>query len=560
MNAFVFRIPKFFLAVILPLAALGLQYFLRPDFSSFDWLFFCLAVALSAWRGGWLAGFIATLVSACLGLFFFNIPSWANPEGGWQSVLTTIVFIGVGLLISSLFERLRSAREAAAKALQQNNTAIAALSEKERKISEINERLLSFDRLKSRFLVNFSHGLRTPLTLILGYAQQALAVQSEGPVRTSLQGVQRNAWILLEQVNNLLEATKLEGGDVVPIYNEVDLAKIIHRATVHFDAVARNKNCDFTIEVPPSAVVQTDAEMVQRILTVILSNAFKFTPVGGKVRCTLRAPNERASTERDRSITFEVADSGPGIPESYAEIIFDHYIEGDESWAQQLTGAGLGLMIAKEFAKLLGGKIKVGRAPEGGALLTVDIPVYAPPGVSVGRVSADFFQEPTLPVAAALSRHYESQTAAMPDNSRPGAKKPVVLVVDDSIEMVEYLVRSFSADFQVVTALDGLEGLAKAKSVHPDLIVCDMMMPVMNGEQMFHELKAIPELDSVPFIFLTAKADENVIVRMLREGAQDYLVKPFSHGQLRAKALNLIHAHALMNRRAAAAPAPDLSQ
>jgi len=87
-----------------------------------------------------------------------------------------------------------------------------------------------------------------------------------------------------------------------------------------------------------------------------------------------------------------------------------------------------------------------------------------------------------------------------------------------------------------------------------------MMMPVMNGEQMFHELKAIPELDSVPFIFLTAKADENVIVRMLREGAQDYLVKPFSHGQLRAKALNLIHAHALMNRRAAAAPAPDLSQ
>jgi len=402
-------------------------------------------------------------------------------------------------------------------------------------LSEVYTKLKEFDELKTQFFANVSHELRTPLALILGPTDRMLASDDlSDDLRQTLSTVNGNARLLLKHVNDLLDVSKLESGKMTAEYADVDLSRLTALTAAHFDALAQEREVAYSVDVPPSLAAQVDPQKLQQVLVNLLSNAFKFTPPGGTVRCLLQAAPPDATPARFR---LTVQDSGPGVPPELREAIFERFQQGEGGANRRFGGTGLGLAIAKEFVELQGGTITVADAPGGGALFTVELPLQAPEGARVGPAPAD------LQAAAAESARgatEELRAHSGPDAASEDTGLPLVLVVEDNPEMNRFLSGALSDRFRTVTAHDGEEGLRKALELRPDLILSDVMMPGMSGDQMVRAARTHQELDAVPIVMLTAKADDELRVRLLREGAQDYVMKPCSTEELRARVHNLV--------------------
>jgi PAS domain S-box-containing protein len=400
---------------------------------------------------------------------------------------------------------------------------------------QLAQRTQALDELKTRFFASISHEFRTPLALILGPTEQLLqAPDTAAAVRRDLAVVQRNARTLLGLVDNLLDLAKLEAGRMTAAYAEADLAELARLVAGHFEVLCEDQRIAFAVEAPPRLPAQLDPEQIRRVLLNLLSNAFKFTPPGGRVRLVLREAQGRARVE--------VADSGPGIPADQREAVFERFGPAAATEPRRHAGTGLGLAIVRDLVQLHGGTISIADAPEGGALIAVELPRAAPPGVAVRPAD-----EQVYPPALARPLGALPALPALPAEAAPVAAAgagPLVLVVEDNPEMSRFIARSLSERYRVVTAADGEAGLARAAALRPDLILCDLMMPELGGEQMVLEVRRRPELDATPIVVLSARADDEVRVRLLREGAQDYLTKPFSVEELRARVGNLV-AHKL---------------
>ena len=390
------------------------------------------------------------------------------------------------------------------------------------------------ERLKTRLFANVSHELRTPLALIVGPAEKLLASGLAGEVRRNVEVIARNARTLVKHVNDLLDVTKLEAGKMTLEPVRVDVAHLVRVVASHFEALAAERSIDYGIDVPPALVAAADVEKLQRVLFNLLSNAFKFTPPGGSVRCAL-APERGEGAALDEGFRLEVADSGPGIPLPRREAVFARFVRGDDEAARRVGGTGLGLAIAKEFVELHGGRIEVGDAPEGGALFTVHVPPRAlagsvegpatDAGAAYGKGVVEELRSPPAPVFA-------------PEDG--GARRPRVLVVEDNPDMTRFVGETLAAEFEIATAPDGEAGLAEALARPPDAIVTDLMMPRMSGDQLVRAVRAHRELDAVPMLVITARSDDALRVQLLREGAQDYVMKPFVAEEVRARVGNLV--------------------
>jgi signal transduction histidine kinase len=226
-----------------------------------------------------------------------------------------------------------------------------------------------------------------------------------------------------------------------------------------------------------------------------------------------------------------VADSGPGVPADLRQSVFERFFQAEDSGTRRFGGTGLGLAIAKEFVDLHGGSIRADQAPEGGALFAVEIPRRAPPGAAVRSAT----MERALPLPVLETAHDQPSVTTSAEDDR----RPLVLVVEDNPEMRRYVCETL-VGHRVAAAADGQEGLEKALRLAPDLIVTDVMMPRASGVDMMRAIRQWPELDAVPILILTARADEDLRVEVLRSGAQDFIVKPFSPEELRARAGNLV--------------------
>ena len=384
--------------------------------------------------------------------------------------------------------------------------------------------------LETQLFANVSHELRTPLALILGPTERLLAGQGlTAPQRADLEVVARNARSLLKHVGDLLDVAKSEAGKLAPSYCETDVADLVRATTAHFDGFAADRRIEYTIDASPTLPAEVDTGKLQRALLNLLSNAIKFTPVGGRVRCTARATPEG-------QLVIEVADSGPGVPKAQRDAIFERFRQIETGATRRFGGTGLGLAIAKDFIELQRGRVKIGDAPEGGALFQVELPANAPPGSLV--ISPD---DSAVMLRAMVRETLDSLREppdAPPASSRTGL--PLVLVVEDNADMNRFIARTLSAEFRVASAPDGAKGLELAIALEPDLIVSDVMMPGLSGDALVREVRARSELDSVPIILLTARTDDALRVRLLREGAQDYLTKPFFAEELSARVRNLI--------------------
>jgi PAS domain S-box-containing protein len=399
-----------------------------------------------------------------------------------------------------------------------------------RETAHLLEKTKELDDLKTRFFASVSHELRTPLTLILGPIERMLSSpETTDAERHDLTVVARNARTLLEHVNDLLDVSKLEIGHMSVEYTNTNVCRLVRFVAAHFEGIATDKAIHFAVDVPLEAVVaQIDADKVRRVVLNVLSNAFKFTPAAGRVRISLRHDHT--------SFRIDVADSGPGIPPEMRQLVFEPFRQLEAGPTRRFGGTGLGLAIAREFVTMHGGTIRADDAPEGGALVVVELPLFAPMGVPVrtdrGREvdSGEEVQQVVrglrdLPPARA---------------GRVGQRGALVLVVEDNAEMNFFISEHLALDHRVETAYDGKEGLRKTLALRPDLVLTDIMMPEMDGEQLVRAIREHSELDHMPVVLLSAKADEALRVRLLRAGAQDYVNKPFVMAELHARIDNLI--------------------
>lgn len=396
---------------------------------------------------------------------------------------------------------------------------IAAQKEAE-EAKRLYQKSKELDELKTRFFANVSHEFRTPLSLILGPVDQSLRdANTPESIRRNLIIIARNARTLLGYVNNLLDVAKLDAGRMKAEAAAVDMVQLVWFVGSHFEALAAENKLVLDIETPTRLVATIDAEKVQRILLNLLSNAFKFTPARGRVRLTLKGTPSH--------VHIEVADSGPGIPENRRDKIFERFASADPG------ATGLGLSIAREFTLLHDGTINISDAPEGGALFVVMLP---------RNVQPDTARQLDAPKKLNLNGDYEQPRQAIeePAKRRPRSTDPIVLVVEDNTSMNAFIADCLRDQYRVEVAFDGADGLQKALALVPDAILCDMMMPNMTGEEFVREVRRNPALDSTPIVVLTAKHDDEVHVQLLRDGAQDYLTKPFGIEELRIRVGNLI--------------------
>lgn len=382
------------------------------------------------------------------------------------------------------------------------------------------------DQLKTEFFANISHELRTPLALILGPIQKRIA--AEGEQAHDLQMVERNARLLLRHVNDLLDLSKLDAGRMQLAYVDVDLAQVSRLVASNFESLAHDRGIELVIDAASAVWAQVDSQKFERILLNLLSNAIKFTPSGGRVQLTLGRAGGRA--------LINVEDSGPGIPVQQREVIFERFRQADGGASRKFGGTGLGLSIVKEFVSLHGGSVSVTDSPAaGGSLFRVELPLFAPAGTPVTPHTDELDAEAVKQVVEELAplNRPQHELKVVP-------LAPSILLIEDNPDMNAFLAELLSTKYRVFSAFDGQLGTDKALALHPDLILCDVMMPRKSGDQVVKELRSRPEFDETPIILLTAKADEELRVRLLREGAQDYLQKPCDPAEVLARVDRLI--------------------
>src|SRR3990167_7825142 len=410
----------------------------------------------------------------------------------------------------------------------------AEIARKNEELQKLLDKIRHLDELKSDFFANISHELRTPLALILGPTESILAnwVNLTELQRRDLGVIHRNAATLLKHVNDLLDLAKLDAGKMPVNYARVDLARPVRTIAAHFDALAQQRSLSYVITTPDTLEAEVDPEKFDCILLNLLSNAFKFTPVGGRIRCAL----ELSGNDR---LLLSVQDSGSGVTPEMRATIFDRFRQAQGGTTREFGGTGLGLAIVKDFVDLHGGTIVTLDAPGGGALFQVEIPLCAPQGTYVRYAAAPLAPgEDGVVVNCAIE---ELQRIADDASAQPRSPdRPLVLVAEDNAEMQRFIAEVLGGEYRVVAAADGAEALERALAEPPDLVVTDLMMPKLGGDRLVGEMRACPSLLHVPVLVLSAKADEALRLKLLSESVQDYVTKPFSPHELRARVRNLV--------------------
>jgi signal transduction histidine kinase len=449
---------------------------------------------------------------------------------GWLRAITAAASVLTALMLPPLVPQAIALAQAARTA----HTRGIALETAYKDLDTLYQQQQELDRTKTHFFASVSHELRTPLTLIIGPVDRLLDSPELPPAqRHDLEIVRRNAEVLLGNVNDLLDIARSEAGKLTLRPEPTDLAAIVRGVADHFAAAAEHQGLQFQVDMPPSLPAIVDASQIERVLLNLLSNAFKFTPPGGRVHVILQ-PLEPGKGGDGGMICLSVGDSGPGVPAGERERVFERFYQSEATTTRRIGGTGLGLAIVRDIVDLHRGAVSVQDAPEGGALFVVSLPWVRP--------SADAHLAASTSGGTAWQvRHHVSRMALPQAVIGPMADgQGRVLVVEDNAELSQFLAENLQDEFAVDQAYDGVEGVQMALDHPYDLILTDLMMPRLDGEQLIETLRQHPRLDSVPIIVLTAKVEEDIRARLLREGAQDYLIKPFNVEELTVRVRQVV--------------------
>ncbi|MEP2668076.1 MAG: ATP-binding protein [Cyclobacteriaceae bacterium] len=395
------------------------------------------------------------------------------------------------------------------------------------------EKAKEVDRLKTSFFTNISHEFRTPLTLIKGPVQNLMEEFAENPkVKERLKLIERNSDLLLKLINQLLDLAKLESGSLKIEKSEANISTFIGAISYSFLSMAHNKNIELKLDLPPeSSNAIFDKDKLETILINLINNAIKFTPEGGFVTV-------KAIVEKSR-LLVTVKDNGIGIPKVHHEAIFQRFHQVND--AHKEVGTGIGLSLVKELAELMGGAIYVESEGGSGSEFKLVLPI------EFGETVTDY------PLPVAVDRDQETGIWAVATKLKPeeGIKtsKPQVLVVEDNTDLRKFIIDSLGNEFYFLEAADGKQGLDKAIENVPDLIICDVMMPKMDGIAMAGKLKGDVRTNHIPIIILTAKSTEDSKLSGLQKGVDDYLTKPFNKQELLLKVRNSINSRSKVREK-----------
>jgi signal transduction histidine kinase/ligand-binding sensor domain-containing protein/DNA-binding response OmpR family regulator len=398
------------------------------------------------------------------------------------------------------------------------------------------ERIHELDMLKIKFLTNLSHEFRTPISLILGPVDKLLSLEQYKSSSGQLQMIKRNGRRLLNLVNQLLDFRKMEEHELKLHESEGELVSFVKEVYDSFKDLSERKKIEFVFRSHLEHLYTFfDHDKIERILFNLLSNAFKFTLDGGKVGLEL----EKLESRSDQSktwVSIKVSDNGIGIPEDKKEKIFERFFQSATASAILNQGTGIGLSITKEFVKMHGGDITVESEPGMGTTLIIQLPFIPLPTVENSNkelpekleLCSEAEQlEPSVTIETALSANSKTEIAT-------------ILLVEDNEDFRFYLKDNLRLHFKVFEAGNGKEGWQKALAVHPQLIVSDISMPVMDGIELCHKIKSDKRTNHIPVILLTALSGEEDQLKGLKTGASDYITKPFNFEVLNAKIKNLL--------------------
>lgn len=387
---------------------------------------------------------------------------------------------------------------------------------------------------KERLFTNISHEFRTPLTLILGPLDDLLQRKKfETSVEKSLRLIQKQSKRMLRMVNQLLDFQKAEAGSLQLSLQPGEVVSFCYDIYLLFIDEANRRNITYSFRAQEKYLSFTfDHNKLEIIVFNILSNAFKFTPNGGSITFSVQKnPNQYCE--------IAIRDTGKGIPANEIDRIFDRFYRGREQDATNISGTGIGLSFVKELTELHGGSILAESDGKNGSLFTVILPP-----LTVAESVLNISSEP-LPSASQNSETNLNLVTMSEENDQLNQEKdqPIILVVEDESDMLQYVYEILAPSFKVVTATNGREGIEKALETIPDLIVSDVMMPEVDGIELCRKLKSDKDTSHIPIILLTALSDMAHHVQGIREGADVYLPKPFNSQLL------LVHIHNLINSR-----------
>ncbi|MCC6725365.1 MAG: response regulator, partial [Saprospiraceae bacterium] len=413
------------------------------------------------------------------------------------------------------------------------------------------QRLSELDRMKSNFFANVTHELRTPLTLILGPLDNILKSKNlDNKEFTQLKLMQQNGQDLLRLTNEILDLSKLEANKLALNEVPVTLYPYLKRVVSMFETYAQKKGINLSFEYRAEVQLQVnlDESKFEKIMNNLLSNAFKYTPKNGSVTVKLE--------DIGHSLQLEVADTGRGIHEEDVPHIFNRFYQSSKPHADE-GGTGIGLALVQEFTKLFGGSVSVKSELGAGSSFMVVFPkkqVMRPVGDSEA-LEIKNLQIAALEKANGNVHKVENQKV----EQLFALSQSTILVVEDNYQIREYIESLLQESYQVFTAENGQEALdwlgkSAAAGQFPDLIISDVMMPIMDGFQLLTALKTAEEYRSIPVVMLTAKAELDDKLKALRIGVDAYLVKPFVEEELLARVGNLLK-NAQARRQYAASPA-----
>ncbi|HEX9562894.1 MAG TPA: two-component regulator propeller domain-containing protein [Gemmatimonadaceae bacterium] len=409
------------------------------------------------------------------------------------------------------------------------------------------EQLRELDRARSRLFANVSHEFRTPLTLTMGPLDD-LRAGLHGPlspaIAEQLDLARRNAGRVLGLINEILDLARAESGRTTLHARRLDLGAFVASVARSFVPLAERKAIAYDIYCPAGQVaVWGDPDLLERALSNLLSNAFKFTPDGGAVRVAIAGSEEAAR--------ITVRDSGPGIPAAEVARVFDRF-HRVESTASTQPGTGIGLALARELVALHGGTITIESEQGFGSMFVVTL--------RTGRTHFPVEQVVDESEAAPWTPR-DSTALAPPDDAAvlvdvaaSDADVTTVLIVDDNAEVRAYIKQHLSPRYRVIEAANGEQGLEVARRRLPDLVLSDVMMPVMDGYALCRALKSDPETEFLPVILLTARAEAEDKLAGLEQQADDYLTKPFDVRELLARIANVVAIRRRLRERFSGAP------
>ncbi len=414
---------------------------------------------------------------------------------------------------------------------------------------EEKKRMRELDEFKTKFYTNITHEFRTPLTIILGMADQ-IKDNPEEWKNEGLKMIKHNGKNLLHLINQMLDLSKLDASLMPVNLIQDNMAIYIKYLVESFHSLADIKDIKILFKSEPEEIIMDfDPDKIMDIISNLLSNAIKFTPAGGLIHVSVLKKDDNSLKNQ---LIITVKDSGSGIPKEHLLKVFNRYFQSENNKEQLNSGSGLGLAFTKELVKLLKGKIGVKSTLNKGSIFTVSLPITN----NGQRGHEHLLKEFGLTEHSSIPR---KKTNNKPKENKN--EKLVLLIVEDNKDVKQYLKSILSSEYHIEFSENGKEGFEKAIDIIPDLVISDVMMPVMDGLTFCEKLKSDLITSHIPVVILTARADIDSKMEGLNAGADAYLAKPFNKKELFVRIEKLIELRkSLQERYKTLALFPDAAQ